>query len=87
MKQSEFIKTVAAKTQCPQKNVNEILLAVARLARDDVMATGESKIPYIGKAKTVHVKERMGRNPSTGDPMLIPAKSSVKFKLTKNFMG
>ncbi len=40
-------------------------------------------IPGLGKVYTIRKKARMGRNPSSGEPLKIPAKSVVKFKVSK----
>jgi DNA-binding protein HU-beta len=40
-------------------------------------------IPGIGKLVLAHRKARMGRNPQTGEPIKIPAKKVVKFRLSK----
>lgn len=40
-------------------------------------------IPGIGKLVLVKRKARMGRNPQTGDPIKIPAKRVVKFRVAK----
>ncbi len=41
-------------------------------------------IPGLGKLSVSQRKERMGRNPKTGETMLIPAKKVLKFKVTKS---
>ncbi|MBW7940233.1 MAG: HU family DNA-binding protein, partial [Candidatus Omnitrophica bacterium] len=40
-------------------------------------------IPGIGKLVVVKRKARMGRNPSTNQPIKIPAKTVVKFRVAK----
>jgi DNA-binding protein HU-beta len=40
-------------------------------------------LPGIGKLVLVNRKARMGRNPRTGEPMPIPAKRVVKFRVAK----
>ena len=37
-------------------------------------------VPRIGKLVVVKRKERMGRNPQTGEPMQIKASNQAKFK-------
>lgn len=38
------------------------------------------KLPGIGALKTKTTKERMGRNPKTGEPVKIPSRRKVVFK-------
>jgi DNA-binding protein HU-beta len=40
-------------------------------------------IPGLGKLVLVHRKARTGRNPATGEPLKIPAKKAVKFRVAK----
>ena len=40
-------------------------------------------IPGIGKLVLVNRKARMGRNPGTGEEIMIPAKRVVKFRVSK----
>ena len=44
---------------------------------------GEFVLPGFGKMVKVNRKERMGRNPATGESIKIPAKTVVKFRLAK----
>ena len=48
-------------------------------------AAGTFVIPGLGKAVKANRKARMGRNPQTGEPIKIPAKTVVKFRLAKAF--
>ena len=43
------------------------------------------RITGFGKFTKRHSKERMGRNPSLNEPMLIPPKNRVKFSAYKAF--
>jgi len=40
-------------------------------------------LPGLGKLVLVNRKARMGRNPQTGEPLKIPAKRVVKFRVAK----
>ena len=40
-------------------------------------------IPGLGKLVLVHRKARMGRNPKTGEPIQIKAKTVLKFRIAK----
>ena len=40
-------------------------------------------LPGLGKLELKHRKARMGRNPMTGEPIKIPAKKVVKFRVAK----
>lgn len=48
------------------------------------LVTGDSvAIPGIGKFEVKERAERKGRNPSTGESVIIPASKAVTFKATK----
>jgi len=40
-------------------------------------------VPGLGKLVLVHRKARMGRNPKTGEPIHIKAKTVLKFRIAK----
>ena len=40
-------------------------------------------IPGLGKLVLVHRKARQGRNPATGEPVHVPAKKVLKFRIAK----
>lgn len=63
-------------------------LAVAALAvavSDTVKAGGEVTIPGICKVSAKAKAERPGRNPATGETVIIPAHNAVKFTPLKGF--
>ena len=41
-------------------------------------------LPHFGRLVLANRKARMGRNPQTGEPIKIPAKRVVKFRLAKS---
>ena len=81
MTRTQIEDAVAKKTGVPRKTVKEILEAFADLAYQE--AQNSFTVPGIGKLVLVDRKERMGRNPQTGEPIKIPAKKVVKFKIAK----
>ena len=53
------------------------------LAVSEVKANGVFVVPGIGRLVRVERQARMGRNPSTGASIEIPAKEVVKFRVAK----
>ncbi|MDQ3252647.1 MAG: HU family DNA-binding protein, partial [Acidobacteriota bacterium] len=45
--------------------------------------SGEFSLPGFGKLVLSERKAREGRNPQTGDPIQIPAKTTLKFRVSK----
>ncbi len=81
MTRAQIEDAVAKKTGVTRKAVKEILECFAELAYEE--AKNSFTVPGIGKLVLVDRKERMGRNPQTGEPIKIPAKKVVKFKIAK----
>ncbi|HEY9232533.1 MAG TPA: HU family DNA-binding protein, partial [Blastocatellia bacterium] len=53
------------------------------IAYRETKKNGEFTIPGIGKLVVKKTKARMGRNPKTGEPMKIAAKTVVRFRVAK----
>ena len=50
----------------------------------EIKAGGEVPLKGLGKFKVQNRKARVGRNPLTGEPVDIPAKTVVKFTVAKS---
>ena len=81
MTKSQIINHLAEKTELSKKQVGEFLNEFVSLAYKE--AGNSFTIPGIGKLVVVDRKERMGRNPATGESILIPARKSLKFRVAK----
>ena len=56
-----------------------------RLAVEETRASGVFLLPGIGKIVLDRRKARTGRNPQTGQPLLIPPKTTLRFRFAKTF--
>ena len=78
---SSIIAHLAQKTSLSRKQVVDVMDQLL------VLATKEAKnifiVPGFGRLVLANRKARMGRNPQTGEPIKIPAKRVVKFRLAK----
>jgi len=81
MTKTQTVAALAEKTGLTKAQVNDFLEALANLGYTE--ARNGFTIPGIGKLVLVDRKERMGRNPATGESILIPAKTVVKFRVAK----
>jgi len=77
------MQELAEKTNLAKKEVVAFMEALTDMAYTQVKKNGEFVIPGMGKLVKVHRKERMGRNPATGETIKIPAKTVVKFRVAK----
>ena len=81
MTKTQTIAKLAEMTGLTKVQVDDLLNAQATLAYTE--ARSGYQLPGIGKLVLVDRKERMGRNPATGESILIPAKTVVKFRVAK----
>jgi DNA-binding protein HU-beta len=72
---------LAGKLELPKKTVTMFLEELAQLAYREAKNT--FTLPGLGKLVLVNRKARMGRNPQTGEPIRIPAKRVVRFRVAK----
>ena len=81
MTKSQIIEHISKKLGTTKKLSNEFLDTFVNLAYKE--AKKDFTIPGLGKLTVVDRKKRMGRNPATGQPLQIPAKRVVKFRIAK----
>jgi DNA-binding protein HU-beta len=83
MTKAQIMAALAEKTGMKKSEVVGMMDAVVTMAYSEVKKNGEFVLPGFGKMVKVQRKERMGRNPATGESIKIPAKTVVKFRLSK----
>jgi DNA-binding protein HU-beta len=81
MTKSQVTEHLAGKAGLTKKAAAQILDDLAALAYKEAKNT--FTLPGLGKLVLVNRKARMGRNPQTGEPIKIPAKRVVKFRVAK----
>ena len=83
MSQSEVVNHFAEKFDLKRAQVKELFEELAGLAAREVKSNGEFVLPGFGKMVLSERKAREGRNPQTGETIQIPAKTALKFRLSK----
>ena len=81
MTKAQIVAALAEKNDLTKKQAAAFLESLAALAYKE--AKKGFTIPGIGKLVVVNRKARMGRNPATGEPIKIPAKRVLKFRIAK----
>ena len=81
MTKSKIADHLAGKLDVSKKQANMFLDELAGLAYKEAKNT--FTLPGLGKMVLVNRKARMGRNPQTGQPIRIPAKRVVRFRVSK----
>lgn len=84
MTQSEIIGALAEKSGLKKTEVKSFFDAMGELAAAEVKNSGEFTVPGFGKLVLSHRKAREGRNPATGEPIKIAAKTTLKFRVGKS---
>ena len=82
MTKAQIVNHLATKTDVTKKVANQFLEELSKLAYKE--AKKSFTLPGIGKLVVVNRKERMGRNPATGEQILIPARKALKFRIVKH---
>ena len=81
MTKSQIVAQLATKSGVTKKLASDMLDHLATLAYKE--AKNSFTVPGLGKLVLSHRKARTGRNPQTGQPITIPAKKVVKFRVAK----
>lgn len=83
MTQTEIVDHMAAASDMTKAQAKDFFTNLSELAKREVRNNGEFTIPGFGKLVKAFRKAREGRNPATGQPIHIPAKTTVKFRVGK----
>lgn len=78
---SQLISKLAEGAELVKKDVIAVLDDLVAIAYKE--AKNGFTLPGLGKLVLVNRKARMGRNPQTGQPIKIPAKTVLKFRIAK----
>ena len=85
MNKSELVTQVATKTGQPTKVVSTVVEAIFESITQTVAAGGSAAFVGFGTFAPVERPARPGRNPQTGEPLHLPARTVPKFSPGSNF--
>jgi DNA-binding protein HU-beta len=80
---TQLVRHLAEELEVNNKAAAAFLDTLATTAIKETKKNGVFVLPGLGRLKKVQRKARMGRNPQTGEPLKIPAKTTAKFYLAK----
>ena len=83
MTKTQLVRHLAEKVGTNNKTAAAFLETLAETAVKETKKNGLFVLPGMGRLKKVQRKARMGRNPQTGEPIKIAAKTTAKFYLAK----
>jgi DNA-binding protein HU-beta len=84
MTKTQIVRHLAEKNGVNNKQAAAFLTSLAELAVKETKKNGVFVMPGLGRLKKSQRKARVGRNPQTGEPIKIPAKTVAKFYLAKS---
>lgn len=70
---------------CPKGEIDKILVAYLSFIKKTVKEKGRFNIPKVGTFYVSELKPRLVRNPKTGEVYNVPAKKTVRFKVSPTF--
>lgn len=85
MTKDDFVKAImeASKKDVTKAQVESMLTAMGDVVKKNVLDKGESISIYgLGTFKQKQSAEKLARNPQTGAPVTVPARTKVGFKPT-----
>ena len=83
MSKVELATELAGAIDTTRKTAAAFLDALSSIARREIKKSGEFVIPGIGTLVKQQTKARTGRNPATGAPIRIPAKTLLTFRVAE----
>ncbi len=84
MTKTQLVRMMAEKLELTNKQASTFLETLSELAVKEAKKNGVFVFPGLGRLKKVQRKARMGRNPQTGEPIQIKAKTVAKFYVAKS---
>ena len=83
MSRSDVVGAIAQKTEMSQSSVDAVVKELEAVVAAQLEAGGEVRLANFGTFKTADRPARTARNPRTGEPLEIEARSIVRFVLGK----
>ncbi len=80
---SNIVDTVYARTELTKKESSNYVNEVLELMKETLEDGEEIKVSGFGKFEVRKKSERIGRNPRTGDEILIPERKVLRFKVSQ----
>ena len=84
MNKTELINALAEKADVARYYAEKVLDAFEAVVEDELANGKEVKLTGFGTFHVAQTAERQGRNPKTGEALVIAARKSPKFKAGSN---
>ena len=83
MNKADLVDAIAAKAELSKKDAEKALKAFEEVVTEELKNGGKVQLVCFGTFEVSERAERMGRNPQTGEDMIIAASKAPKFKAGK----
>lgn len=83
MNKAELIAAIVTKTDVSKASATRIVTAITETIKEELAKGGDVTLVGFGTFSVKHRSSRMGRNPQTGEEMLIKAAKIPSFKAGK----
>lgn len=80
MNKTQLVDAIAVEAGVSKATAKQVLDATLKVLADTLKTEEAVTLVGFGSFKVSERKERMGKNPQTGEALTIPAKKSVRFK-------
>ena len=87
MTKKEFVEKYAGKTGMSKVDAGKAVDAFFETMGDALKSGDKLVFPGLFKAEVAVREARTGRNPQTGEEMVIPSKKVIKAKLSEKLLG
>ena len=85
MTKTQLVEKLADATELSKTQSAQVLDELSQIIVAAVKAGDPVKLPGLGTLKKRETKARQGRNPQTGEPIQIPARTKAAFSVAKAF--
>lgn len=82
---TQLIHKMAELSGLSRRNCEDAVAAFAAIVGVTAKAGGKVKVRDLGTFETLDRKARVGRNPKTGAPVDVPARTTLAFRPAKRF--
>ena len=83
MSKTQLATELAEATGTNKKTAAQFIESLSEIAYREAKKNGEFTVPGLGKLVKSHRAARTGRNPQTGEPIQIKARTALKFRVAK----
>ncbi len=83
MTKAQLLRLLAEKSDLNKRQVKAFLDSLAEVAVKETKKNGVFIVPGLGRMVKSSRKPRMARSPATGEAIRVPAKTVVKFRVSK----